>query len=85
MRIDEHFNGRGTTIVETDFVPVHIESGGDWFNRQSKDTQLRLAGAAAFNAISTGAVQLNDFVGQQSLKGILGGDASQYYASNFGK
>lgn len=93
-RIEEHHNGRGTTVVETDFVAVNIESGVDWFNHQPKETQLRLAGPAAFNALAEDAVQLQDFVGQhtdplfgamiyeQSLVGILGDGASQYYKRN---
>lgn len=93
-KISEHRNGRGTTIVETVVRPVTIETGVDWFARQPEARRRALAGGAAFNALEDGAVQLSDFVvdetdplfgamiREDSLRGILGEGANRYYVRN---
>jgi len=96
-KIREHHNGRGTTITETVIRPVTIRSGVDWFDGLDDARQRRLIGHAAVNARNAGAVRLEDFVGErtddlfgeqiyeQSVVGILGDGAGQYYERNQGR
>jgi len=93
-KISEHRNGRGTTVSETVIRPLTLQTGADWWVNQSEATQRRLAGSAAYNALSANAVRLEDFVGEvtdplfdamifeRSLVSILGSGASQYYQRN---
>jgi hypothetical protein len=72
---------------------VNVQSGADWFENQSDDTQAGMMGPAAYAAYKAGDVALNDFVhpyhdavyGQMiresSLTGILGADAQKYTQS----
>jgi len=93
-RVDDHRRGRCISITEVKGRPRSIESGGIWFNKQSEDRQRKIAGGANFNALQDGAVTLNDFVKkgddpifgsivqENSLVGILGPQAQQYYMRN---
>lgn len=92
--IDEHPNGRAVAIPVVKGFERNVQSGEDWLNAQSEDRQRRIMGDANYNAWTDGAVQLSDFVShgtdplwgqvieQQSLNGILGPQAKQYYQVN---
>ena len=61
--IDEHHNGRGTTITEVQGVSFPIETGDQWFRRQSPQTQRQMFGTnIGYEAYRMNAVQLRDFV-----------------------
>lgn len=95
LRLDEsvidHHNGRCTAILVVKGRPMNVRRGEDWFNALPKDSQRSLAGEANFNALQAGKVTLGDFVGkstdaifgdmlrEQSLKGILGAGAKEFY------
>lgn len=95
--IDEHYNGRCTVVPIVKGFPRNIEDGEAWFDAQDDARQQRILGKAAYNAWNDGAVSLADFVGHtndpifgrqlatNSLKGILGKDAKQYYSYNYNK
>lgn len=93
--IEDHYRGRCFSITHVRGLPDrNIESGVDWFNRQSAEMRLEIAGEANFNALQAGAVELRQFVHryedpifgfmvrESSLKGILGDAAEQYYSRN---
>ena len=40
--IDEHHQGRGTTVAELRNYPMEIETGEEWFRRQPPDKQQRI-------------------------------------------
>jgi hypothetical protein len=96
-RVDDHRRGRCTSITIVKGRPRTIESGEHWFNRQSDVRQKQIAGGANYNALKDGRVTLTDFikkgkdpifgdiVQENSLKGILGKDAQQFYTRNYGK
>lgn len=93
-RIHDHHNGRCTSLVDTGVRDLRIQSGALWFNSLPRERQLELAGAGNLNALNSGAVTLNDFVHtvndpvfgemivENSLTGVLGSGASQYYVRN---
>ena len=93
-KIAEHHNGRGTTITETIVRPRTVQSGAELWNGLSPARRRAIAGDAAFNAMESGAVSLDDFAGQRvdplfgemveerSLRNVLGAEAEQYYARN---
>jgi hypothetical protein len=91
-RIDDHFNGRCTSItVLRGQEPPDITSGEDWFNARTPQQQRDQMGGAMFEAWQAGAVKLSDIpqtdsdpvfggmIREASLKGLLGQDAQQYY------
>ena len=60
--IEEHHNGRGTTIVQVKGVNLRIESGERWFARQSADKQRRQIGSEkGYEAYREGRVRAKDF------------------------
>lgn len=91
--VSDHHQGRCTSLVITKGRQRDIELGTDWFARQSPSRQLTLAGHANFEALRSGKISLSDFVGtyqdpvfhemirENSLKGILGQAAQDYYAA----
>jgi hypothetical protein len=94
-RVNDHHQGRCTSITALKGRPApDIETGEDWFNRQSPETQETMMGGAAYRAWQAGSVQLKDFpqtyndpvfgemIRESSLVGMLGDDAEQYYARN---
>lgn len=93
-RVDDHRNGRCTSISVVKGRPRSVESGEFWLNNQTSARQQEIMGQANYNAWKAGAVQLNDFVHkgtdpifgnavtENSLKGILGEEAQRYYARN---
>lgn len=90
-RIDDHHNGRCDSISVVVNRPREIESGESWLNRQSPERQRAIMGGANYNAWRAGAVELRQFVRpyeddlfgrmiqEQSLVGVLGPQAQQYY------
>ena len=74
-----------------------VGNGRDWFESLTDDQKREWMGGGNFNAWKAGAVTLQDFIGdrthpvfghsyvQESLVGILGDDAAQYYVRNYGK
>lgn len=56
----------GPLGIDTSGIPdttVEIESGSDWFDRQSEDTQKAILGPAKFQAWQNGDFTLSDIVG----------------------
>lgn len=92
-RIDDHHRGRCTSVTKVrGMAAPAVESGPDWFARQSEDRQRAMMGGARFEAWKAGAIQWGDMsrvyddpvfgrmVGEASLKGMLGADgAKQFY------
>lgn len=90
--IDEHHQGRGTTITDVLGTTVNVRRGEEWFNTLSAERQREIMrNDAAFAAWQAGAVDLKDFVKpyddpvfgdmvrQASLKDMLGDGAKQWY------
>ena len=73
---------------------ITVQSGEQWFAKQSEATQRQMMGPAAFQAFKAGDVTLTDFVNksthpdwgivrtQASLKSIVGAKASRQYLSD---
>ena len=62
-QIDEHHNGRGTTITEVRGVSRNIETGEKWLARQSPQKQRKMFGTnSGYEAYKNGQVKLQDFV-----------------------
>lgn len=91
-RIDDHHRGRCTSVTKVKgFAAPVVESGPDWFARQSEDRQREMLGSARFEAWKAGAIQWQDIpkayddpvfgrmIGEASLKGMLGDEAKGYY------
>lgn len=91
-RIDDHHRGRCTSVTKVrGMAAPAVESGPDWFARQSEDRQRAMMGGARFEAWKAGAIQWGDMsrvyddpvfgrmVGEASLKGMLGDGAKEYY------
>lgn len=90
-RIDDHYNGRCTSISVVKGFPRQVQSGADWFDKLSPARQAQQMGQAAFDAWQAGKIQLSDFVHhtddplfggmiqEQSLKGMLGEAAKDFY------
>lgn len=92
VRIDEHHNGRGTTMSKVFGREVTVGRGEDWFMGLDAGRQRDLMrNDAAFDAWQAGAVQLRDFVKpyedrvfgsmvrQASLQDMLGEGARAWY------
>lgn len=89
-RVDDHDQGRCTSVFVVKGRDVNVQSGTDWFDNQSDETQSDMMGPAAYSAYKAGDVALNDFVHpyqdavfgpmirEASLTGILGPDAQKY-------
>jgi len=91
-RIDDHHQGRCTSVTKVRGLPAPIiETGEAWFMRQPETRQIDMMGGSAWRAWQDGAIQLSDFpkpyqddlfgtmIGENSLVGILGEEAQQYY------
>lgn len=92
-RIDDHHRGRCTSVTKVrGMAAPAVESGPDWFARQSEDRQRAMMGGARFEAWKAGAIQWGDMsrvyddpvfgrmVGEASLKGMLGkAEARTFY------
>lgn len=91
-RIDDHHRGRCTSVTKVKgFAAPVVESGPDWFARQSEDRQRAIMGGARLEAWKAGAIQWQDIpkayddpvfgrmIGEASLKGMLGDEAKGYY------
>jgi len=87
--IQEHHNGRGTTVTDVLGTTANVGSGQDWFNGLNERKQRDLMrNDAAFEAWKAGKIDLQDFVEpyqdrvfgdmirQASLNGMLGKDAA---------
>ncbi len=93
-RVDDHHQGRCTSIGIVRGREWNVQSGEDYWNGLSDAEKLDIAGYANLAAINSGAAKLNDFVqpysdpvfGQMvreaSLKGILGRAAQDFYKNN---
>lgn len=89
--VDDHYNGRCDSIPVMKGMGLEIETGEEWLRRQPASRQRAILGAANYAAWADNAVKLSDFVTyyeddvygrmpvQQSLVGILGDKAQQYY------
>lgn len=90
-RVDDHWNGRCTSVCPIKGVDYNIPTGVDLFDNLSADQQQTILGPAAYAAYQAGDVTLSDFVEKDtdpifgnviqaaSLKGVLGNAAKQYY------
>lgn len=90
-RVNDHHQGRCTSVVRVQGREVNIRSGQDWYDSLDDGEQRELAGAANYNALSDGAVNLRDYISpyddrvfgemirESSLRGILGDGANQFY------
>lgn len=91
-RIDDHHNGRCTSITVLKGRPApNVQSGEAWFAQRSEAQQRAQMGDAAFEAWRAGRVQLREFavrtedpvfggmIQEASLKGILGSGAREFY------
>jgi hypothetical protein len=93
-RVNDHHQGRCTSIVQVVGREVRVQTGEQWFNSLSPERQRAIAGEANYNALKANAVSLSDFpqeyeddvfgtmLRESSLQGILGADAQQYYQRN---
>jgi len=92
-RVDDHHNGRCTSVaVVRGRAAPEVEAGPAWFERQPEARQRAMMGDAAYEAWKAGAINLQDYprrytdpvfgemVGAQSLRGMLGDAAREYYA-----
>jgi hypothetical protein len=111
-KLNDHYNGRCSPIVKTptyaeimgldveipgDVSPAdRVESGAEWFAKQSDAFQLQVLGGARYRAYKAGKLTMDEsdtgIVGQRkdevygpmrharSLKAVLGDDAKGYYA-----
>lgn len=93
LRIDEHHNGRGTTVTEVIGArPLAVRRGEEWFKTLRDDQQREIIqNDSAHRAYKAGAVQLQDFVKpyedrvfgsmmrQASLTDMLGAGAKDWY------
>jgi SPP1 gp7 family putative phage head morphogenesis protein len=94
-RVDDHYNGRCTSIYSVKGQNLQIQKGSDWFNGLSPERQAQqrsfVNNQAKFRAFQDG-VPLSDFVGthtddvfgnqfvEMSLKNAFGDKAQDYYA-----
>lgn len=94
-RINDHHQGRCTSVIIVRGRARTITTGLDWFASLPEDRQRLQSGFSAspakWRAYQAGAVQLRDFVQEYrdpifgemvreaSLQGVLGDDAKQYY------
>ncbi len=65
-RVDDHENGRGTSVVEVTGRTLNIQTGRDWFASLSPERQQQQSSFAdspgKWEAYNSGKVQLSDFV-----------------------
>lgn len=60
--VDGHYNCRCTSIAEVIGNPRDVQTGADWFDSLPEERQQRIAGASAFELLSSGKTTLSDFV-----------------------
>jgi hypothetical protein len=96
-RVNDHWQGRcfSVTIVKGRPAP-NVPNGEEWFEARTPLQQRQQMGSAAYEAWTEGAIALGDFphkkddalfgeiITENSLKGMLGDDAKQYYKNNRG-
>jgi hypothetical protein len=76
-RVDDHWNGRCTSITVIKGRPdPDIQTGEEWFGRQSPARQAAMMGPGAYEAWQAGDVQLMDFVHRHT-DPVFGGMVSQ--------
>lgn len=67
-RVDDHWNGRCTSVVQVKGRPLNVQTGVDWFNNLSTERQQQQASFAdspgKWQAFQNGDVTLQDFVHQ---------------------
>lgn len=67
-RVDDHWNGRCTSVVQVKGRTLNVQSGVDWFNNLSATRQQQQASFASspgkWEAFKNGDVTLQDFVHQ---------------------
>lgn len=91
-RVDDHHNGRCTSITKIrGWAAPDVQSGPDWFRQLPEAKQREHMSAAAWEAWNAGKVRLDDFaqrtvddvfggmIQEASLKGILGSGAREFY------
>lgn len=90
-RVDDHDNGRCTSIAVVRGRPRNIQNGVAWFNGLTANEKRTIAGPGKLEAINRGDALLSDFVGQRvdpifgpmieelSLKQHFGPAAKDYY------
>jgi hypothetical protein len=90
-RINDHHNGRCTSISVVKGRPRDIQSGEDWFKSLPDERQREQMGSAAWLAWKDGALNMRDLVHRYddrvfgemlregSLRGALGDAAREYY------
>jgi len=61
-RVNDHWNGRCTSIAVTKFTNRKVGSGEDWFNAQPQERQLQMAGPGKYNLLQSGKITLRDLV-----------------------
>lgn len=61
-KVMDHHAGRCTSIAVVKGRTRSIQTGADWFNAQSPDQQLAIAGPGALEALQSGKAQIGDFV-----------------------
>lgn len=91
--VQDHHNGRCTSISEVRGRPRTVETGEAWLEAQPEERQRAIMGHANFEAWKAGKVKLQDFVQryedpvfgpmvrEASLRGILGNEARRFYSS----
>jgi hypothetical protein len=91
VRIDDHHQGRCTSVGVVKGRELNVQSGEDWFAGLSDERQLAIAGPGKYEALKRGQATLRDFVwqyddpvfgqmvGEASLKGLAlrGGGRSE--------
>ena len=83
-RVNDHHNGRCTSVAIVRGRPRSITTGEQWFDSLPRERKLTIAGPGKLEAIETGRAQMRDFVQpydddvfgemirEASLKGVLG-------------
>lgn len=61
-RVDDHHNGRCTSIAVVKGVTRNVATGEQWFNGLPEDQRRQMAGNSAFDLLESGRAQLRDFV-----------------------
>ncbi len=65
-RVDDHYSGRGTGVVQVKGRKLNITTGEEWFNNLSEERQQQQRtfadSPATWDAFKLGKVQLSDFV-----------------------
>lgn len=91
-RVNDHRNGRCTSIPVLRGQNRTVEQGSAWLEKQPEPRKREIMGNANYEAYKAGKVKLEDFaqrgtdaifgevVNEASLKGILGDDARKFYS-----